>query len=108
MLEINPVGATDSGQGADSAQTPVGYYEGADAGERARRRSAELSVKGMEVDVQQVQQAIETRDKSDERRACGPLRPAEGALVVDTTGRSVEEVVDEVYRRVEERCRTNR
>jgi hypothetical protein len=32
VLEINPVGASDTGAGADSAQTPVGYYEGMDAG----------------------------------------------------------------------------
>jgi cytidylate kinase len=86
----------------------VKFYLTADAAERARRRGAELAAQGTETDVRQIQQMIEARDRSDEKRAVGPLRPALGALHVDTTGLSIEEVVEQVYRQVEERCRENR
>jgi cytidylate kinase len=86
----------------------VKFYLTADAAERARRRGVELAAQGTEADVRQIQKAIEARDRSDEKRAVGPLRPAPGALHVDTTGLSIEEVVECVYRQVEERCPENR
>ncbi len=82
----------------------VKFYLTADAAERARRRRAELAGKGVEVELQQVQQAIEARDRSDESRAVGPLKPVPDAVVIDTTDLSVSEVVERVYRCVEERC----
>jgi len=85
----------------------VKFYLTAAAAERARRRGAELAAEGQNADVRQIQQAIEARDRSDENRAVGPLRPAPGALCVDTTGLSIEEVVEHLYRRVEERCPEN-
>jgi cytidylate kinase len=46
--------------------------------------------------------AIEERDKSDEGRAVGPLKPADDAIVIDTTDLSIEEVVEKLLRYVEE------
>jgi cytidylate kinase len=86
----------------------VKFYLTADTAERARRRGAELAAQGQEADVRQIQRAIEARDRSDEKRALGPLKPAPGALQVDTTGLSIEQVVEELYRQVEERCRESR
>ena len=37
-------------------------------------------------DLEQIRQAIEARDKSDENRAVGPLKPAPDAIRIDTTG----------------------
>jgi cytidylate kinase len=85
-------------------EADVKFYLTADAAERARRRRAELAEKGIEVDLGQVQQAIEARDRSDESRAVGPLRPAPDAVVIDTTDLTIAEVVERVYRCVEERC----
>ena len=74
----------------------VKFYLTADAGERARRRQAELRTEDSRDSLEQIQRAIEDRDKSDEERAVGPLRPAEDAVVVDTTDLSIEEVVEKL------------
>ena len=82
----------------------VKFYLTADATERARRRGAELAAEGTKADLGQIQRAIEARDKSDENRAVGPLKPAPEAVRIDTTGLTIEQVVEEVHRQVEERC----
>ena len=83
----------------------VKFYLTAEAGERAKRRQIELRARGSSENLEQIQNAIEERDKSDEDRAVGPLRPAEDAIVVDTTDLSIEEVVEKLLRFVEEKCR---
>lgn len=80
------------------------FYLTADLSERARRRQAELRAKGDTESLEQIQGAMEQRDKSDQSRAVGPLRPANDAIVVDTTDLSVEEVVAKLLHCVEERC----
>ena len=80
----------------------VKFYLIADSAERAKRRQIELSAKGSSENLEQIQNAIEERDKSDEDRAVGPLKPAEDAIVVDTTDLSIEEVVEKVLRFVED------
>ena len=64
--------------------------------ERARRRAAELAAKGVAASVDEVLTAIEARDRLDAGRDVAPLRVAEGAMVIDSTGRSVDDVVDEI------------
>jgi len=86
------------------ADADVKFYLTADAGERARRRQAELQAKGDRESLEQIQRAIEERDKSDEDRAVGPLRPADDAVVIDTTDLGIEEVVEKVLRCVKEKC----
>ncbi len=85
----------------------VKFYLTAAPAERARRRQAELREKGIESDLRQVQQAIEARDRSDESRTVGPLKPAPDAVVIDTTDLSIAEVVERVYQYVEARCSRN-
>jgi len=80
----------------------IKFYLIADSIERARRRQAELRAKGGDESLEQIQKAIEERDKSDENRAVGPLRPAEDAIVVDTTDLSIEEVVEKLLGYVKE------
>jgi cytidylate kinase len=63
----------------------------ADPQERARRRAAEL---GADLDTVLAEQAI--RDERDRAREHSPLRPAPGAVVLDTTGQTVDEVVEKV------------
>jgi cytidylate kinase len=82
----------------------VKLYLTAHVRERARRRQTELAAKGLPADLEQIRQAIEVRDRSDENRAVGPLKPAPDAVTVDTTDLSIAEVVERVYRCVEERC----
>jgi cytidylate kinase len=80
----------------------IKFYLTADLAERARRRQAELRTKGSSESLEQIQKAIEERDKSDENRAVGPLKPAQDAIVVDTTDLSIEEVVDKLLMFVKE------
>ena len=80
------------------------FYLTADLSERAGRRQAELRAKGCDQSLEQVQQAIEQRDKSDEQRTVGPLRPAGDAIILDTTDLSIDEVVEKALRYVEEKC----
>jgi cytidylate kinase len=82
----------------------IKFYLTADSIERARRRQAELRAKGSDENLEQIQKAIEERDKSDENRTVGPLRPAEDAIVVDTTDLSIEEVVEKLLGYVKEKC----
>ena len=63
----------------------------ADAQDRARRRAAEL---GAEVQTVLAEQTI--RDERDRDRAVSPLRPADGAVVLDTTALTLDEVVDRI------------
>jgi len=81
----------------------IKFYLTAEAAERARRRQAELQAEGRE-NLEQIQRAIEERDKSDEDRGVGPLRPADEAIVVDTTDLSIEEVVEKLLCYVKEKC----
>ena len=60
--------------------------------ERARRRQRDEDAP----DVKAVAADISRRDTIDSTRAASPLRPADDAVVIDTTGRTVDEVVDEV------------
>ena len=80
----------------------VKFYLTADSAERARRRQADLQAQGNNESLEQIQKAIEERDKSDENRTIGPLRPAEDAIVVDTTGLGIEEVVEKLLDYVKE------
>lgn len=68
--------------------------------ERARRRHAELAAKGQSVSLAQTLDEVRRRDDQDTLRPVAPLRQAEDATVVDSTGRSVDEVVAEMAARV--------
>jgi len=82
----------------------VKFYLTADSTERARRRLSELQDKSDAGSLQQIQKAIEERDKSDQSRAVGPLKPAEDAIVVDTTNMSIEQVVETLACHVKKKC----
>ena len=82
----------------------VKFFLTADLVERARRRQADLGGKDSSQSLEQIQRAIEERDKSDESRAVGPLKPADDAIAVDTTDLSIDEVVEKLLALVKERC----
>jgi cytidylate kinase len=73
----------------------IKFFLTADLAERARRRQAELGISESQ-SATDIQKAIEQRDKSDESRTVGPLKPAEDAIIVDTTNMSVEQVVEKL------------
>ncbi len=63
---------------------------------RAQRRGRELEQRGLPVPLPQVLAEIERRDERDRSRADSPLRPAEDAIVVESSHKGVLEVVEEV------------
>lgn len=75
----------------------------ATAEERARRRFTELQRKGASDTYEQVLADLKQRDAQDMNRAVDPLRPAEDAVIVDTTSMSFDEVVENILRIVEEK-----
>lgn len=75
----------------------------ASAEERAVRRYRELVDKGMDVTYEQTLKEVLERDGNDESRAVAPLRPAEDAVIVDTTGKSREESLAMLFAEIEKR-----
>lgn len=61
------------------------------AEDRAQRRYAELLERGQEADYDQILKDVVDRDARDMNRAAAPLRQAEDALLVDTTGNTLEQ-----------------
>ena len=70
---------------------------------RARRRHAELAGKGHEVELSDVLDDQRRRDRDDTERAIAPLKPAADAILVDTTGLDLDQVVERCFRAVRER-----
>lgn len=68
----------------------------ASAEERAERRYNQLKDKGVSVTFTGLLREILARDARDAQRTVAPLRPAEDAVLIDTTGLSIEEVVEQV------------
>ena len=70
----------------------VKVFLSASVEERARRRYREMQAKGYDVDLDELQKEIAARDKQDSERAISPLRKADDAILIDSTGLSIEEV----------------
>jgi cytidylate kinase len=84
-------------------ESPLKIYLTASAEERARRRLAQLSTKGRDVSFETVLADIVERDDRDQNRATAPLKPAEDAIVMDTTSMKINEVVEEILNLARER-----
>ena len=74
----------------------VKIYLTASAEERAKRRYKELIEKGIETTYEETLESINKRDYNDMNKEIGALKVAEGAIVVDTTNFSVEEVYEKI------------
>ena len=74
----------------------IKFFLTAEITARAKRRQAELREAGSDEGLERIQKAIEQRDKSDENRVVGPLKPADDAIVIDTTDLSIEGVVEKI------------
>ena len=68
----------------------------ASAEERADRRYKQLKDKGVSVNLDTLLREILARDARDAQRAVAPLKPADDAVFLDTTGVPVEEVIERV------------
>lgn len=76
--------------------SPVKVFLTASAEERAERRFNQLKDKGFDVNIGRLLEDIRLRDERDRNREVAPLVPAEGALEIDSTDLSIEQVVEKI------------
>jgi cytidylate kinase len=84
---------------------PVKIFLTATLEARVRRRHAELVARGERVTFEDVMRREDERDERDQNREHSPLRAAPDAVVIDTTSKGPDAVIDEIVRLVEERGR---
>ena len=70
------------------------FYLDASVTERAKRRLAELQAQNVDITLTAVEAEISARDEKDKTRAHSPLRAAADAIIIDTTDKTIDEVVD--------------
>lgn len=75
---------------------PYKVFLTASAEERAERRYKQLKDKGVSVTIDGLLREILARDARDAQRTVAPLRPAQDAVLIDTTGLDIETVVTRV------------
>ena len=78
---------------------PIKNFLVASAEERARRRSLDEAAAGRVTDPRSLLADIERRDRADSERAASPLKPAPDAILLDTTGLAIDDVVDQIVQR---------
>ncbi|MFU0761855.1 (d)CMP kinase [Staphylococcus pasteuri] len=77
-------------------------YMVASVEERAERRQKENELRGIESNLEQLKTEIEQRDNYDMNREISPLRKADDAVTLDTTGKSIETVTNEILKMVDQ------
>ena len=104
LLAVQREAARSGGIVAEGRDMGTVVFPGADvkffltAGpeERSRRRWLELRERGHEVSLDEVLRDVVRRDRQDSERAIAPLRPSEDGVLVDSTGKTIDEVVQEM------------
>lgn len=76
---------------------PIKVFLTASAEERAQRRLMQLQEKGETVNLDELVDTIKERDERDANREIAPLVPAAGALVIDSTDLTIEQVVEMIF-----------
>lgn len=71
--------------------------------ERAQRRLLEEQTRGMTTDYETLKREISARDQADSERKISPLKKAQDAITLDTTGKTIEEVTNTIIKYAEER-----
>lgn len=74
--------------------------------ERAERRFKELLQKGLNVTYDKVYEDMKLRDYQDSNRDAAPLKAAQDAIIIDTTGNSLEESIDLICKVIKDRLET--
>ncbi len=82
-------------------QAEAKIFLDASAEERAQRRLKQLQDKGLDVKFADLLSEIQERDDRDRNRPVAPLRPAEDALMLDSTSMSIDEVVEKALQYIE-------
>jgi cytidylate kinase len=84
----------------------VKFFLTADIDERSRRRHQELAKAGKVGEIAETRALLEKRDESDMTRTVGPLKPADDAILIDTTKLTMDEVLGQLLYWVEKKCFT--
>jgi len=69
------------------------FFLSASSEERGRRRFLELQAKGEQISLEETIQSVMQRDRQDSERELAPLRQADDAIPIDSTGLTIDEVV---------------
>lgn len=72
----------------------IKFFLTADSGERAKRRFDELQSRGISISYDEILENIKQRDYIDSNRKASPLKQPEDAVLIDSTGKTIEQVVD--------------
>ena len=78
----------------------IKFYLDASAEERAKRRVNQLKEAGQKADYNQILKMIQERDYRDSHCAVSPLKPAEDAVVIDTSSLTMQQVIDAVLEKI--------
>ena len=81
----------------------VKVFLDASAEERAKRRQLQLQLKGINVNFDNILQEIQERDFRDRNRPVAPLKPADDAILIDSTSMSIDAVFNQVLQLVNQR-----
>lgn len=76
------------------------FYLDADVRERSRRRHKELVESGQDAALDDIERDVLIRDASDMNRSVGALKKAADAIVIDTTNLSIDEVVENILKKI--------
>ena len=82
---------------------PFKVFLTASAQIRAQRRFDQLKSKGFDVNLARLLESIQARDVRDSSRASSPLKPADDALVLDTSDLAIDEVVTRIVDHINQR-----
>jgi CMP/dCMP kinase len=104
LLERQRAFAVPPGLAADGRDMGTVVFPAADlkifltasAGERARRRYNQLKDKGLDANLAALSQEVAERDRRDANRPVSPLRPADDAVLIDSTAMTIDAVVERV------------
>ncbi|TVP98473.1 MAG: (d)CMP kinase [Balneolaceae bacterium] len=83
------------------------FYMDASLEERAKRRFRELENNGQEVTFNEVKENLRKRDWKDQSRKSDPLKKADDAILIDTTGKTFDEQITEITKIIEEELNKN-
>jgi cytidylate kinase len=83
------------------------FYVTADPAERARRRQQELEAAGSTASFEETLAEIRSRDQRDKSRDVAPLKQADDAIRIDTTGRTMDEILTLLVEMIRERMPTS-
>lgn len=78
----------------------IKFYLDASARERANRRFKQLQEAGEHPNYDEILRLIEERDHRDKNRAASPLKPAEDAIIIDTSSLNLQQVIEAVLEKI--------